>query len=86
MGLNIGLYLRRSERTDTAVRSIGTEVQRIGTDFRPRRNKSGGLSHSPRQGGAVYLLVARSQLFINMRLSMLSIGGQGILLNAIYLC
>jgi hypothetical protein len=48
MGLNIGLYLRRSERTDTEVRSIGTEVRRIGTDFRPRRNKGGGLSHSPR--------------------------------------
>jgi hypothetical protein len=49
MGLNIGLYLRRSERTDTEVRSIGTEVRRIGMDFRPRRNKGGGLSHSPRQ-------------------------------------
>jgi hypothetical protein len=48
MGLNIGLYLRRSERTDTEIRSIGTEVRRIGTDFRPRRNKGGGLSHSPR--------------------------------------
>jgi hypothetical protein len=49
MGLNIGLYLQRSERTDTEVRSIGTEVRRIGMDFRPRRNKGGGLSYSPRQ-------------------------------------
>ena len=27
MGLNIGLYLRRSEVTDTEVQSIGTEVR-----------------------------------------------------------
>jgi hypothetical protein len=32
------------------------------------------------------LLVAYSQLFVNVRSSMLSIGGQGMLSNAIYLC
>jgi hypothetical protein len=39
MGLNIGLYLQRSEVTDTEIRSIGTEIQRISTDFQPRKNK-----------------------------------------------
>jgi hypothetical protein len=47
MGLNIGLYLQRSKKTNTEVRSISTEVQHINTDFRLRRNKSGGLSYSP---------------------------------------
>ena len=40
-------------------------------------------------GGAVYLLVCSlicAHLFINMRSSMLSIGGRGMLLNAVYLC
>ena len=39
--------------------------------------------------GAIYLLVrlfVRVGLFINMRSSMLSIGGRGMLLNAVYLC
>jgi hypothetical protein len=56
MGLNIGLYLWRSERTDTEVRSINMEVRYIGTDFRPRRNEGGGLSYSPCQ--LLILLIA----------------------------
>ena len=41
-------------------------------------------------GGAVYLLIVclfvRNSLFVNRRSSMLSIGGQGMLSNAVYLC
>jgi sensor histidine kinase YesM len=36
--------------------------------------------------GAVYLLVACSQSFIDVRSSILSIGGQGMLSNAVYPC
>ena len=39
--------------------------------------------------GAVYLLVCLlicARLFVNVRSLMLSVGGQGMLLNAVYLC
>ena len=40
-------------------------------------------------GGAVYLLICslvRACSFVDVRLSMLSVGGQGMLLNAVHLC
>ena len=40
-------------------------------------------------GGAVYLLVCsliRARLFVDVRSSMLSVGGQGMLSNAVYPC
>ena len=40
-------------------------------------------------GGAVYLLICslvRARSFVNVRSLMLSVGGRGILLNAVYPC